>query len=145
MPSPARYLALASLGALAVACHPRPLALGSAPSAGRIVISQAEIQHSGGLTAWDVLKKELPEFTFHENARGEPTRLERRGQSSILLNDAPMIFLDGARMTDYHTLTQVLASTLQRIEILDGVEATTYYGTDAVDGAILIFSKNGTE
>lgn len=141
----ARTVSLALLGATVVACHPRPLAVGSAPNSGRIVISQAEIQRSGGLTAWDVLKKEVPEFTFHENARGEPTRLERRGQSSILLSDAPMIFLDGARMTDYHTLTQVLASTLRRIEVLDGVEATTYYGTDAVDGAILIFSKNGTE
>lgn len=140
-----RAVSVALMGATVAACHPRPIPVGASPSAGRIVISQAEIERSGGQTAWDVLKKELPEFTFHENARGEPTRLERRGQSSILLSDAPMIFLDGARMTDYHALTQVLASTLRRIEVLDGVEATTYYGTDAVDGAILIFTKNGTE
>ncbi|HEX4561037.1 MAG TPA: TonB-dependent receptor plug domain-containing protein, partial [Gemmatimonadales bacterium] len=125
------------------ACHPHPIDVASPAGAGRIVITQTMIERSGGQTAWDVLKKEAPGFTFRENSRGEPTRLERRGQSSILLSDAPMIFLDGARLTDFHTLTQVLASTLQRIEILDGIEATTYYGTDAVGGAILMFSKNG--
>ena len=135
-------LAVGLAGPLA-ACHPRPIEPGATPGSGRIVITQAMIEQSGAQTAWDVLRKEVPEFTFHENARGEPTRLERRGQSSILLNDAPMIFLDGIRQPDFRTLTQILASTLQRIEILDGIEATTYYGTDAVGGAILMFSRTG--
>lgn len=135
-----------AVGALSVlaACHPHPIDSGVSPGTGRIVITQAMIEQSGEQTAWDVLRREVPNFTFRENARGEPTRLERRGQSSILLNDAPMIFLDGVRQTDFHNLTQVLASTLRRIEILDGIEATTYYGTDAVGGAILLFSKTGS-
>jgi outer membrane cobalamin receptor len=113
-------------------------------TADRIVITQEMIERSGGLTAWDVLKKEVPQLTFRENAHGQPSRLERRGQTSIVLSDAPMVYVDGSRLSDFRALQQIMAATLQRIEILNSIDGTTYYGTDAEGGVILLFTKNNS-
>jgi outer membrane cobalamin receptor len=70
--------------------------------------------------------------------------MERRGRSSILLNDPPMLFIDGVRIQEMATLQQLPASTLLSIEVLTGPEGTTYYGTDAVGGVILVRTKKGS-
>jgi len=111
----------------------------------RITITQAMIERSGGQTAWEVLKREAPQLAYREKRNGQPTGLERRGRSSFVLNDAPMLFVDGVRMVDFRSLEQIPASTLFSIEILTGIEGTTYYGTDAVGGVILVRTKNGSE
>ncbi len=103
------------------------------------------IERSGGQTAWEVLKREAPQLAYREKRNGQPTGLERRGRSSFVLNDAPMLFVDGVRMVDFRSLEQIAASTLFSIEILTGIEGTTYYGTDAVGGVILVRTKNGSE
>lgn len=141
-----RGLGGALTGALLVgACiHPRPAATAGDTGGTRIVITQEMIERSGGLTAWDVLKKEAPQLTYRENAHGQPSRLERRGQSSIVLSDAPMVYVDGSRLSDFRSLQQVMASTLRRIEILNAIDGTTLYGTDAEGGVILLFTKNNT-
>ncbi|HZH41404.1 MAG TPA: TonB-dependent receptor plug domain-containing protein [Gemmatimonadales bacterium] len=122
----------------------RPGPLSGGPQGDRIVITQAMIERSKGKTAWEVLKIEAPDFTYSEKRAGDPVKIERRGQSTFLLNDAPMIYLDGIRLTDLRNLQQIEAATLRRIEILNALDGTTYYGTDAEGGVILMFSKNGT-
>lgn len=122
----------------------RPAPISDAPQGDRIVITQAMIERSKGKTAWEVLKIEMPDLTYGEKASGEPVKLERRGKSSFLLTDTPMIYLDGLRLTDLKNLQQIDASTLRRIEILNGIDGTTYYGTDAEGGVILMYSKNGS-
>ncbi|HYK09723.1 MAG TPA: TonB-dependent receptor plug domain-containing protein [Gemmatimonadales bacterium] len=136
------------LGALCtaavVACHPRPLTSGMPGPGDKKVITEEMIAHTGASTAWDVLRREEPQMTFRENSNGQPTRMEQRGQTSMVLSDAPLVYVDGARLADYRTLKDIPASTLKRIEILNSIEATTRYGTDAEGGAILIFTKNGS-
>jgi len=136
-----KWIAGAALVAIGACIHPKPVAPGAENTADRIVITQEQIERSGALTAWDVLKKEAPQLTYRENAHGQPSRLERRGQSSIVLSDAPMVYLDGSRLTDFRSLQQIMASTLRRIEILNAIEGTTFYGTDAEGGVILLFTK----
>jgi outer membrane cobalamin receptor len=41
-------------------------------------------------------------------------------------------------------LIQVPATTLASIEILGSIDGTTYYGSNAVGGVILIHTKNGS-
>ena len=65
-----------------------------------------------------------------------------RGQSSILPNDHPRILLDGVDLTEFGVLMQIAASDLHSIKVLDGKDATTYYGTNAGSGVILITTKN---
>ena len=110
----------------------------------RIFITADQIAHSGSTTAWEALRKLVPQLTYGEKKSGQPSRLERRGHLSFLLSDAPPVFLDGVRMPDFRNLEQLAASTIESIEILNGIDGTTYYGSNAVSGVILIRTKNGS-
>ena len=114
------------------------------PSSGaRIFITEAQITRSGASNAWEALKRNAPQLTYRENRQGQPSVLERRGRSSLVLNDAPMLFVDGVQMPDFKNLQSIPASQVASIEILDGNDGTTYYGTGAEGGVILIRTKNG--
>jgi outer membrane cobalamin receptor len=131
--------------ALMLACKTfHPARVSDRSDADRIVITEEKIARSGGQTAWEVLRREAPQLTFRENRNGQATEIVNRGRSSILLNDTPMLIVDGVRSPDIKTLQQIPASTLASIEVLSGTEGTTYYGTDAVGGVILVRTKNGS-
>ena len=110
-----------------------------------MVIDQDAIERSGANNAWEVIKRAAPQFSTTETRSGQPTRLTRRGRASVLLNDAPLLFIDGIRSVDFRALEYIPAKTIFRIDILNGIEGTTYYGTNAVGGVILVQTKNGTE
>jgi len=130
------------LGSLAVvACHPAKIT--PQRDADRIVITEEMIEKSGGQNAWEVLRREAPQITFSENRNGQATAMTRRGRSSFVLNDSPMVIIDGARNQDIKALQSLPASVLMSIEVLTGIEGTTYYGTDAVGGVIIIKTKTG--
>lgn len=115
------------------------------PSSGdRIFITQEQIARSGASNAWEALKRNAPQLTYRENRQGQPSVLERRGRSSLLLNDAPLLFVDGVQMPDFKNLQTLPAAQVASIEILDGNDGTTYYGTGAEGGVILIRTKNGS-
>ena len=110
----------------------------------RIFITADQIERSGSTTAWEALRKLVPQLTYGEKKSGQPSKLERRGQSSFLLSDAPLVFLDGVRLPDFRNLQQLSATTIESIEVLNGIDGTTYYGSNAVSGVILIRTKNGS-
>jgi outer membrane cobalamin receptor len=138
-----RCIAVGSvLGSLAVvACHPAKIT--PQGDADRIVITEEMIAKSGGQNAWEVLRREAPQITFSENRNGQATAMTRRGRSSFVLNDSPMVIIDGTRNQDIKALQSLPASVLMSIEVLTGIEGTTYYGTDAVGGVIIIKTKTG--
>lgn len=107
------------------------------------MITEDMIARSGGQTAWEVLRREVPQMSYGENRNGQATSMERRGHSSILLKDHPMLFIDGVRIQELSTLQQLPASTVLSIEVLTGSEGTIYYGTDAVGGVIVVRTKKG--
>lgn len=110
-----------------------------------IFITEEEIQRSGAATAWDVLKREASVMTFGHNRHGQPARFGRRGQASIVLDDSPLVIIDGVRMSDFRILADLPATTLRDIWVLNGIDGTTYYGTDAVAGVVLVRTKEGKE
>lgn len=121
--------------------HPAPVV--PANGSERILITEAMIARSGGQTAWEVLRREVPQMSFGENRNGQATGMERRGRSSIVLNDNALLFIDGVKIQEIATLQQLPASSLLSIEVLTGSEGTTYYGTDAVGGVIVVRTKKG--
>ncbi len=142
--NPRTLIAAAVLLGIIARCksfHPAPVV--PANGSDRILITAAMIVRSGGQTAWEVLRREAPQMGYGENRNGQATGMARRGHSSILLKDSPMLFIDGVRIQELATLQQLPASTLQSIEVLTGSEGTTYYGTDAVGGVILVRTKKG--
>jgi len=109
------------------------------------VITAEQIARSGASTAWEVLKREAPTLTLRDTRGGRPTSAGRRGRSSIVLQDAPLVVLDGVRLTDFRALDGIPAVTILMISIYTGIEGTTYYGTNAVSGVIVIQTKDGGE
>lgn len=140
--SPPRLTLLVLALAACKTIHPAPVLAHN--DGDRIVITQGMIERSGGQTAWEVLRREAPQLSYRENRSGQATSMQRRGRSSFNLNDSPMLFVDGVRSQDIRTLQQLPASVLFSIEVLTGSEGTTYYGTDAVGGVILVKTKNGS-
>lgn len=129
---------------LCAAClHPHAASRPVGNDGDRILITEEMIARSGGQTAWDVLKREAPQLTYGERRNGQPSKLERRGTASFVLNDAPLIFVDGAQWVDFQGLQTIPASTVHSIEILNGLDGTTHYGSNAVSGVIVITTKDG--
>ena len=110
------------------------------PSEGR-VIGMEEIARLGGTNAWEVLQRAGPHLAMRDDGRGNPTRLTYRGSSSIELSNAPLLYLDGVRISDFKRLQDIAASTIETIQILNGTQATKYYGTGAGNGVIAIITR----
>lgn len=106
------------------------------------LITQEEIAASGARTAWDVLRRYAGKLT--SGREGSPGRLEGRGKSSIYLNDGPIVFVDGVRVPDARNLQYVPAQDIESIRIISGIQGTTYYGTNAGNGVILVQTKSAS-
>lgn len=129
----------AALLASGACAHPQPSQQVPGPSfgSGTRVVTEQQIQRSGATTAWQALQYTVPFYRFEDTGQ-----VSHRGQSSILLTDQPRILLDGVDLTEFGVLMQIPASDLYSIKVLEGTDATTYYGTNAGSGVILIATKN---
>jgi outer membrane cobalamin receptor len=112
---------------------------------GTFLITAEQIERSGVHTAWDVLKHDAPMLLMQEDRNGDPASISRRGRTSFLLGEAPLVMLDGVRVPDFRALASIAAASITSITIYDGVESTTYYGTGAVSGVIAIKTKDGRQ
>ena len=110
---------------------------------GTYLITAEQIEKSGARTAWQVLKQSAPMFQTSEDHNGRPSKLGRRGRTSFLLDESPTITVDGVRIPDFRTLEDIDAQSILSIYIYDGIEGTTYYGTNSGSGAIVIKTKDG--
>jgi outer membrane cobalamin receptor len=111
--------------------------------AGTFVITASDIASHGARTAWQVLKQDAPMLLAQEDENGRPSRLVRRGRTSLLFDDPPLVVLDDVRMPDFRNLDTVEAESIAAIYIYDGIEGTTMYGTNSGSGVILIKTKDG--
>jgi outer membrane cobalamin receptor len=110
---------------------------------GAFLITAEQIEKSGAHTAWQVLKQDAPMLQTTEDRSGRPTKLGRRGRTSFLLDESPTILLDGVRIPDFRSLDDIDAQSILTIYIYDGIEGTTYYGTNSGSGVIVIKTKSG--
>jgi outer membrane receptor protein involved in Fe transport len=53
-------------------------------------------------------------------------------------------YIDGIELTDPRYLSQINVNSIERIEILTGPQASTIYGSNALNGVMQIFTKRGT-
>ncbi|HYL57003.1 MAG TPA: hypothetical protein VEU73_15635 [Gemmatimonadales bacterium] len=61
----------------------------------------------------------------------------------MVLDDELRVMVDGLTLTDFTVLARMPASDLLGIEVLSGMDATTYYGTNYPSGLIRIRTKTG--
>ena len=88
-------------------------------------------------------------------ATGTGSRIRIRGQSSLSLNNDPLVYIDGVRMSSSSTggkdannssasrLDDINPAEIENIEILKGPSASALYGTEAANGVINITTKKG--
>jgi outer membrane cobalamin receptor len=115
------------------------------PVPARHVITAEQIAKSGAKSAWDAVRFTVRTITVKESRDGRPARIERRGNSSLYLDDRVQVFVDGLRIFEFQILDDMPASDIARIEALSGLDATTHYGTNAADGVILIYTRLADE
>lgn len=88
---------------------------------------------------------------------GEGARIRIRGNASLTQTNEPVVFVDGVRINSGggfgigtggggspSRLDDIDPNTIERIEVLKGAAAATLYGTEASNGVIQIFTKNGS-
>ena len=122
--------------------HPAPPAPPTARSAPGTVISQERIAASGAKTAWDALRLTVPHLQLRES-RGNAARIQRRGRASIYLDDQVRVILDDVPLEDLRILQQMAAADIRTIRVLNGLDATTYYGGTSTSGVIVITTIHG--
>ena len=106
------------------------------------IITYEEIQETGATNVWEALDRTVKYTQFTTGNSGEPQRIRRRGASTIALFEDIPILVDHVRVLDVRMLAEMPSSEIDHIQVLNGIDATTYYGTNATDGVILIFTRH---
>ncbi|HEX2167940.1 MAG TPA: TonB-dependent receptor [Longimicrobiales bacterium] len=134
------------------------------------VLTQEEIEQSGATELIELFQGRVPGVTAFtpSGANGAGGHIRVRGVSSIMGDQAPLIYIDGVPVdngssagnragenvlahptvtnasTGAHTrLQEIPLDQIERIEIVKGSAATTMYGSEAINGVIQIFTKRG--
>lgn len=90
----------------------------------RGVVTRQELMDSHRVNAYDFVRLNRPQW------------LRTRGYSAVA---APvMVYVDGNRMGDTNVLRTISTTEIAEIRFLDGREATTRYGSNHNNGAILV-------
>ncbi|PYO35950.1 MAG: hypothetical protein DMD74_05865 [Gemmatimonadetes bacterium] len=93
---------------------------------------------------------------FESPLTGAEARVRIRGANSLSLSNEPIYYIDGIRMesatgsssigiggTNPSRVNDINPEEIESIEIVKGPSASTLYGTDAVNGVIVIKTKRG--
>lgn len=106
----------------------------------------------------DVLQGRIPGLVGMPSSgvTGEGSRIRIRGSASLSQSNEPIILIDGIRVdrgggfggpvgggASPSRLDDINPEAIERVEILKGAAAATLYGTEASNGVIQIFTKNG--
>lgn len=121
------------------ACSPSRGRLDRTRPAGHVITAE-QIRRTTATNAWEVLKNSASPLSLADR-NGEPTNVRsRRGRSSLVITqaDVPILIVDGTRMSDFAMLRQIPAGSIESIRILNGIEGTTYQGTNAGGGVIIV-------
>ncbi len=117
-----------------------PQSAGSVPATLGTTITQERIAASGARTAWDALRLTVPTIQLRET-RGAASRIQRRGRSSIYLDDQVRVIVDNVRLADLQMLQQIAAADIFKIQVLNAMDATTYFGGTSASGVVIITTR----
>ncbi|REL25044.1 SusC/RagA family TonB-linked outer membrane protein [Rhodohalobacter sp. SW132] len=124
------------------------------------VISAADLQSSPLQNFSEALQGRVPGMVGlpSSGVTGEGSRIRIRGSSSLSQSNEPIVFVDGVRVDggggfggsvssggsgSPSRLDDINPESIDRVEVLKGAAAATLYGTEASNGVIQVFTKNG--
>ena len=132
------FLTLAAAGCAATGATGEAARAGGRASQ---VITREQILNTTARNAWEVLRTTVRYIHWGVGSAGVPQRATRRGTTSGQGPDQVRVVVDGTTLVNLSDLTLIPASDLQEIRVLNGLEATTYFGTNSVAGAVLITTR----
>lgn len=117
-------------------------------------ISMDRIEEAPTNNMAEVLQGREPGVTVQQTGgmAGEGANITIRGGASLSQANQPIIYVDGVRINSEgglggagaaSRLNDINPEAIARIEVLKGAAAATLYGTEASNGVIQIFTKNG--
>lgn len=139
----ASYLAIT----LACATSPPRKADENGSRFGDLVINSDQIDAQHAPNAWELLRTLVPRYTYVEDRSGRAVSIHgHRGRSSISLagSEAPLVIVDGARLSSVDVLQQMATDAIDRIELRGGSRGTSVEGTGASAGVIYIHTRSGS-
>ncbi len=74
-------------------------------------------------------------------ANGAIVMRTRRGRSSIYLDDQVRVIVDNVRVADLQMLQQIAAADIFTIQVLNAMDATTYFGGSSASGVVIITTR----
>jgi TonB-linked SusC/RagA family outer membrane protein len=127
-------------------------------SIGRVGVEDLEVAPIQNFS--DVLQGRVPGLVGlpSSGVTGEGSRIRIRGSSSLSQSNEPIVIIDGVRVdrgggfggpvsagggASPSRLDDINPESIERVEILKGAAAATLYGTEASNGVIQVFTKNG--
>jgi outer membrane receptor protein involved in Fe transport len=128
-----------------------PTALRAVPNA-MSVITAKDIERRGITHIDQLFRGDIPGL-FAQNQGDVGTRpgqvkMASRGSTKLGFEDAlsqPIkTYVDGVELADPSYLGLIDPKSIERIEILTGPQASTIYGSNAINGVMQIFTKRGT-
>lgn len=116
-----------------------------------------QVERKGSATLADLLQGESTGVTVRRNSgtAGAASTIRIRGNSSISLDNTPLVYVDGARIAngspgsgqqgqEFSRLNDIRPEDIESIEVVKGPAAATLYGTAAATGVIRITTKKGS-
>lgn len=115
-----------------------------------------QVDRKGSATLTDLIQGETTGVTITKNSgtSGAASTFRIRGNSSIGLDNTPLVYIDGARVSNatsssgqqgqaFSRLNDLRPEDIESIEIVKGPAAATLYGTEAATGVVRITTKQG--
>jgi len=145
---PTTVLAACCLATIAACVSTRPANYaGKGSQFGDLVITADQIAEQRAPNAWELLRQLVPRYNYVEDRAGRAVSITgHRGKSSISLanSEAPLVIVDGARISALDVLQQMPRDAIDRIELLNGSRGTSVEGTNASAGVIYIHTRFGS-
>lgn len=115
------------------------------------VLTAEQIERRGVTQVQDLFRGDVPGL-FSADAvggaatdRGNRVRLYSRGGSNLRGQPSPpKVYVDGVLLTDPGQLNVIDPRSIERIEFVPGPQASTLYGSGAINGVMQIFLKKGS-
>jgi hypothetical protein len=124
------------------------------PGEGGIALRTLNLEEVAGINAGEVLK-DIPGVLILQPSGqvGAGAKVQLRGLRSLFAGNEPLVYVDGVRTTSFSSplpwvrgesaLDFIPPSQIDRIEVFKGPAATARFGTGAMPGVILIYTKKG--
>ncbi len=110
------------------------------------VITGEQIQEQHIQRVDQLFRGDIPGIFSWDNGSGNYTSaINVRGTTSLdAAGGSIKTYVDGVEVTDQHFIATIDPNSIERVEVLRGPQASTIYGSDALNGVLQIFTKTGT-